>query len=335
MHRSIFICFPRMYRLFALFFLFLLVGCNLNRHPLHQKTIVIDPGHGGTAETDSYRVGPGGEREEWINLRVALKLEQLLTENGATVFLTRTDDEHVELADRAKLAKENRADLFLSIHHNATADISANFPIIYFHGYAGENLAGVRLAQLTAEHLRNALFSGEGPVVVASDHTIFPTAGAAVLRETYGIPAIISEASFFTNPAEEQRLKDPEYNMLEAQALYDAIVAFFSERQPPIRRKNSRYELPPFQVMQEAERMNPRALNWYDFAMEAKDLATIDGPGAWEMAYTLATLSVQSFPDSPAARDAHLVRAEMLKKLGKPDDAESIRLRVEQFYPLP
>ena len=324
-----------MYRLFVLFFLFLLVGCNLNRHPIHQKTIVLDPGHGGTAETDSYRVGPGGEREEWMNLRVALELEKLLTENGANVLLTRTDDSHIDLADRAKLATENRADLFISIHHNATADTTVNFPIIYFHGYADENRAGVRLAQLTAEHLRNALFSGEGPVVVASDHTIFPTAGAAVLRETYGIPAIISEASFFTNPAEEQRLKDPEYNMLEAHALYDAIVAFFSERRQPIRTKNSRYNLPPFPVMQEAERMNPRALNWLEFAMEAKDLAEIDTPSAWEMAYTLATLSVQSFPDSPMARDAHLLRSEMLRKLGNPDDADRAELRALQFYPIP
>ncbi|MCC5939981.1 MAG: N-acetylmuramoyl-L-alanine amidase [Balneolaceae bacterium] len=324
-----------MYRFLAVFLFFLLIGCNLNRNPLHQKTIVIDPGHGGTAETDHYRVGPAGEREEWINLRVALELEKLLSENGATVLLTRRDDTHINLADRAKLATENRADLFLSIHHNATADTSANFPIIYFHGYADENRAGVRLAQLAAEHLRDALFSGEGPVVVASDHTIFPTAGAAVLRETYGIPAIISEASFFTNPGEEQRLKNPDYNRLEAEALYNTIFTFFSEQQQPIRRKNSRHELPPFNVMQEAERMNPRALNWHEFVMEAKDLAEIESESAWEMAYTLATLSVQSFPDSPVARGAHLLRADLLHKLGKPDDAERARLRAEQFYPLP
>ena len=42
--------------------------------PLAGRTICIDPGHGGTADTDSYRVGPTGEREEWIDLRVALIL---------------------------------------------------------------------------------------------------------------------------------------------------------------------------------------------------------------------------------------------------------------------
>ncbi|MCG6947753.1 MAG: hypothetical protein LJE93_02405, partial [Acidobacteria bacterium] len=53
-----------------------LIGCVVasprrNDDPLAGRTICVDPGHGGTAEIDSYRVGPTGEREEWINLRVA------------------------------------------------------------------------------------------------------------------------------------------------------------------------------------------------------------------------------------------------------------------------
>ena len=61
-------------------------------NPVKGKVICIDPGHGGTAATDSYRVGPTGEREEWINLRVALLLGELLDEAGAEVVLTRTTD---------------------------------------------------------------------------------------------------------------------------------------------------------------------------------------------------------------------------------------------------
>lgn len=52
------------------------------RKPLKRKIICIDPGHGGTAATDSYRVGPGGEREEWINLRVGLLLQKMLEKKG-------------------------------------------------------------------------------------------------------------------------------------------------------------------------------------------------------------------------------------------------------------
>ncbi len=202
-----------------LFIIFLLLNCETDPLLLHDKTIVLDPGHGGTADSDQYRVGPTGEREEWINLRVALKLQTLLEESGATVIMTRTEDTHVELADRAQLALDHDAHLFLSIHHNAIADTTANFPIIYFHGYASENLAGVQLAKSVASHLRKDLFGDEGPAVLASDHTIFPTAGTAVLRHSYGIPGVISEASFFTNPGEEERLKNPDYNQLEGVSL--------------------------------------------------------------------------------------------------------------------
>ena len=95
--------------------------CGLKDHdsPVEGKVIVIDPGHGGTAATDSYRVGPDGEREEWIDLRVGLLLRDLLEERGAKVLMTRTEDVIVLLADRSKLAVDNNADLFVSIHHNS------------------------------------------------------------------------------------------------------------------------------------------------------------------------------------------------------------------------
>ena len=67
--------------------------------PLEGRTICIDPGHGGTADTDSYRVGPTGEREEWIDLRVALILRDMLVERGAKVLMTRTEDVAVALQD--------------------------------------------------------------------------------------------------------------------------------------------------------------------------------------------------------------------------------------------
>ncbi|MCK5086496.1 MAG: N-acetylmuramoyl-L-alanine amidase, partial [Melioribacteraceae bacterium] len=96
------------------------MGCsNKTDNPLKGKVVCIDPGHGGTAETDSFRVGPTGEREEWINLRVALKLAEMLIEDGAEVILTRSEDESVSLRARAELAINKEADVFVSIHHNA------------------------------------------------------------------------------------------------------------------------------------------------------------------------------------------------------------------------
>jgi N-acetylmuramoyl-L-alanine amidase len=310
----------------------LMFGCSPGTPPLHHKTIVLDPGHGDTDDTDQYRVGPTGEREEWINLRVALKLQQLLEESGANVLMTRTEDLHVELADRAKLAVENDADLFLSIHHNAIADTAANFPIVYFHGYVSENQASVQFARQVASQLRYDLFGGDGPAVVASDHTIFPTSGTAVLRHSYGIPGVISEASFFTHPAEEERLKDPDYNQLEAESLYRAIRNYFEKEPLPIHEKQSRIELPPFDVFQAAERMSPEGLRWKENFKEAQRLLESGEPDELKKAYEQASESVRAFADSPKARAAHLLRAEALDRLGRNEDAKIARLRAEEFY---
>src|SRR5687768_63396 len=137
---------------------------------LSGKRICIDPGHGGTAATDSFRVGLLGEREEWINLRVALLLKSMLEAKGAQVIMTRRADEKVELKKRAAFAISNKADLFVSIHHNATADRNVNFPIVYFHGAASENAASVQASTFLAHELRNQLFSGQGPLSVVSDY---------------------------------------------------------------------------------------------------------------------------------------------------------------------
>lgn len=83
-----------------------------NVSPVVGKIICLDAGHAGTAKTDSFRAGPKGEREEWINLRVALLLQKLLEKKGAKVVMTRTTDDTISLTRRAKIAKENNSDLF-------------------------------------------------------------------------------------------------------------------------------------------------------------------------------------------------------------------------------
>lgn len=191
------------------------------------KIICIDAGHGGTAQTDSFRAGPTGEREEWINLRVALLLQNLLEERGAKVVMTRTTDDTILLSRRAKIAKKNNSDIFLSIHHNATADSMVNFPIIYYHGNASENKGSVILTKEIGKALREKLYYGTTPVSIVSDHVIFSRSGTGVLRGTYGIPGVIAEASFFTNPGEEGRLKQIEYNKQEAEAYLTALENYF------------------------------------------------------------------------------------------------------------
>lgn len=299
---------------------------------LVEKVICLDAGHGGTAETDSYRVGPTGEREEWINLRVALFLREMLEEKGAKVVMTRTTDENISLSKRAEIAKENEADLFLSIHHNATADPNVNFPIFYFHGNASENKGSVALGREMASALTVHLYEKTIPVSLVSDHTIFPGSGAGVLKGTYGIPSILAEASFFTNREEEARLKESDYNKKEALGYVVALESFFEKTVPPIEEKYSTVKLSSFKVFQEAERMNNVAKLWYEDYVKAKELMTKGNSQAIKQAYDLFTRSARSFPDSYVAGECHEKRAVLLKKLGKYKQASEAETRSKEFF---
>ncbi|MEO8820307.1 MAG: prolyl oligopeptidase family serine peptidase [Ginsengibacter sp.] len=299
---------------------------------LRGKIICIDPGHGGTASTDHYRVGLGGEREEWINLRVAQLLKKKLEEKGAKVIMTRTGDVSVPLDERAKIARENKADVFISIHHNATADTSVNFPIIYFHGAASENLAGIALGRDVASCLEKYFYKKEIPESLNSDYTIFPSNGAAVLRNTYGIPAVLGEASFFTNPSEETRLKREDYNSQEAMAYLKALELFFHNPVLVIKPMEIPQTIVPFKVFEEADRMNQTALDWKKDFMDGEKLMNSKDTNDLRKALNLFTLSAKSFPDSYVARACHLNMAELLEKLNEPEKAKEERKRVQQFY---
>lgn len=300
--------------------------------PLTGRTICVDPGHGRTADTDFYRIGPTGEREEWIDLRVGLMLRDLLEERGATVVMTRTEDVPVELADRAALAVANDADVFLSIHHNATADPGANFPVIYFHGSASENQASVALGRDLAVRLAEALYDRRTQISLVSDHAIFPTAGASILRNSYGIPGVIGEASFFTNPEEEERLKSPERNQREAEAYVEALTDFFSQRVPPILDKGSLVTIEPFEVFEEDDRTREVARHWHENWITGLAEQKKGGPEALALALRLFTLSARSFPDSWVAGDCHARRGEILESLGRPEEAAMERLRYHEHY---
>jgi N-acetylmuramoyl-L-alanine amidase len=324
----------------ALVFAFALTGCAAGvraaavgpgENPLRGRTIVVDPGHGGTAATDSYRVGPTGEREEWVNLRVARLLRDLLEARGARVLLTREGDDDIGLRARADLARGAGADAFVSIHHNATADPAVNVPIVYYHGYASQNQAGVELARQVAEALDQSLFGGAAEPSVVSDHVIFAGSGTAVLRHSYGIPGVIGEASFFTNPAEEKRLRDSTWNRREAEAYVQALEGFFSQPVPPVLSVDEADELAPFRTAQEAERMSDVARQWHEDFVEGRSLMHQAEPDL-EQAYERLTRSVRNFPDSPVAREAHVLRARILEAWGRTEEAEQTRQRVREFY---
>ena len=196
-------------------------------------TIVLDPGHGGDAHKKNWKRGPTGVREAAINLRVALILKALLENSGAQVKLTRADDSYdMSLAERAEVANtivRTRdggigADLFVSLHHNASGP-TANYTSIWFHGPVKWSEPDLDPAKYVAHELGWALrtqVAKTSPIM--NDQQMFKN-GFGVLKMTR-VPAFLCESSFHSHAEEEQRLRDAEYNLREAYAIYKGLAEY-------------------------------------------------------------------------------------------------------------
>lgn len=104
-------------------------AANDSSAPATKKHIVVlDAGHGGK---DPGCIGKGGTKEKTVVLSVAHKLRSALRGAGFTVYMTRSDDTYLKLADRAAIAEKKKADLFLSIHANANPSRSVKGFSIY------------------------------------------------------------------------------------------------------------------------------------------------------------------------------------------------------------
>ncbi len=189
--------------------------------------IVLDPGHVGQRDPGgTWKRGPTGLREAEVNLRVAHFLREFLEAAGAHVTLTRERDESLNLPDkedlrqRVELANRLPADLFLSIHHNANSNPQPNYTSVFYHGTASDNPASLSAGRYLITGLNDALrLESHLECALLSDYLVNDRNGFAVLRQAE-VPALLSEASFHSNPAEEARLRDPVYNRREAYGLF-------------------------------------------------------------------------------------------------------------------
>jgi len=217
----------------------------LPRHPAEKYLegwyIVLDPGHGGRADAAGYKRGPTNVREAEMNLRVAKLLRKLLEDAGAYVTLTREGEVSEAADDRLKDTHKRRADianflerpdgkvgadLFISLHHNASSRPEANYPSVWFHGEADWSEASLDPARYVGHRLGADLRCSEVGLtsVLMSDQQMYKK-GFAVLRHAQ-VPAFLTESSFFSEPAEEQRLRDAVYNLREAYAIYSGLVEY-------------------------------------------------------------------------------------------------------------
>ena len=175
-------------------------------------TIALDAGHGGWDNGAQ----DAGRREKNDNLRLALKAKQELLARGLGVVCTRTDDSFVSLADRARLANEKDADLFISLHRGAFPTPSKEAVGIagYIYPTASLETSG-RAAQLSLAALEEA---GVQRVVGISK------GNSPVLRRAE-MPAFILEVGFLTNQ-EDNRLFDQNLDSY-ARAIAKGVADFF------------------------------------------------------------------------------------------------------------
>ena len=94
-----------------------------------DMVIAIDPGHGGTDSGASY----GGIEEKTINLKIAQYLKTYLEQYvGVQVYLTRSTDTYLELSERVQNATLNGSDVFISIHNNASTNLSTRGSMVFY-----------------------------------------------------------------------------------------------------------------------------------------------------------------------------------------------------------
>lgn len=183
--------------------------------------IVIDAGHGGY---DNGATGPSGIHEKDITLAVALKLADFLKNAGYNVLLTRSDDTYIPLADRSLIANHAKAEIFVSIHCNASEDHDGHGTEVYTEPAASNPVYkqqedSRKLAVLAQNELINALGLTDRGIKEKN---------LSVCRET-DAPAILIELAFIDNAEEELLLSDPSSQEKAAAAVKQAIDRYFSE----------------------------------------------------------------------------------------------------------
>lgn len=183
------------------------------------KLIIVDPGHGAFSEDGYYDVGaigPTGLLESMTNLKIALKLRDLLEKEGAKVILTREkeqDRNSLTLEKRVETANKSGADLFISIHQNASTDQKANGTEAYYFNDNSKNLA---------DYLLNSLCAKLGLISRGTKQR-----GFAVTKDITTMPSVLVECAFISNPEEEKMLQSDNFINLIADGLLSGIKKFF------------------------------------------------------------------------------------------------------------
>lgn len=235
-------------------------------HPKRDIIVVVDPGHGGK---DPGAVGAKGEREKDVVLSIAqLLAKRLKKEKGFDVKLVRNDDFFVPLRKRVDIARQHKADMFISVHADAAPRLSASGASVYCLSEGGATSATARfmaqrengadllgatsllnlkdkdpmLAGVILDMSMNATIAASlqlGNTVLGSLAGItslhqkrVEQAGFAVLKSP-DVPSILVETGFISNARDSQRLVTARHQQAVADGLFEGLQRYFVKN-PPI-----------------------------------------------------------------------------------------------------
>jgi N-acetylmuramoyl-L-alanine amidase len=200
------------------------------------RTIVIDPGHGGE---EVGAKGPGGTLEKDVTLAIARKLRTALANNlGLQVFLTRDKDQEVPLDERTAIANNYKADLFISIHANASRSHGVGGSEVYFLSYQASDDESRRIAQSEGAAIAAASSAAAGsaapPPPAANDSDLalilWNMAQAEHLEESSALASRIHEELAKVTGSEGRGIKQAPFRVLVGAAMPAVLVevAFIS-----------------------------------------------------------------------------------------------------------
>lgn len=223
-----------------------------------NKTIVIDPGHGGE---DAGAVGPSRRYEKVINFNVSKNLYSILKQRGYKVYLTRTNDTFIKVMNRTVLANEKNADLFISIHTNSVPKEKANevtgietFFLSPARNERAKRVAAIEnksdIREMSSSSQSVFLESLNRPRITAS-HKFAIDVQAGLLQATRSkykdikdsgvregpfwvlvgaqMPSILVELGYVSHPIESKRLYDQDYQLLLANGIANGVDSYFSK----------------------------------------------------------------------------------------------------------
>ena len=196
--------------------------------PVTNKVIILDAGHG---TPDEGAESSSGTTEASLNLEITLKIQKFLESSGATVILTRSDDNSIyeidaktiaqkkvsDIKNRVKIGNSSSADVFVSIHLNKISDSNySGWQTFYQNG--SEN----------SEKLANSIQASLNTTISKENMRVPHILTSVYIMKHVEIPITIVECGFLSNPEEEKKLQTDEYQEMLAWGIYNGIMDYFN-----------------------------------------------------------------------------------------------------------